>query len=154
MKRNLTFADDKLVPMIILGYGDTKLSLVSIDSGEETDIPSLLLIQDEAGEIGRIMPAFDEEEDGKNALCAIGFKAPKSVDIIISRLQQLKGKTWNATKTLEIESQTIDTENEKHMLHKLLLVAEEAGYTHVNDNWGVNAADNYTIGEAIKKFQY
>ncbi len=53
----------------------------------------------------------------------------------------------------EIESQMIESEMETYLLVKLLEVAKQFGYTHVKDNWGVNAYDEYTIDDAITKFK-
>jgi hypothetical protein len=56
-------------------------------------------------------------------------------------------------KYLEIESQIMmDTDVQLDMLKTILRLGKEAGYTHVKDHWGVQAHDEYTIDEAIEKF--
>jgi len=56
-------------------------------------------------------------------------------------------------KLLEIESQIMmDTDIILDMLKTILKLGKEAGYTHVKDHWGTNAYDEYTIDEAIEKF--
>lgn len=60
---------------------------------------------------------------------------------------------YTSNPIIEFESQQIETELEAHMLYKILLLAKEAGYTEVRDNWGVSAWNQYTIDEAIKKFK-
>lgn len=56
-------------------------------------------------------------------------------------------------KILNIEAQVIETYMEACLLYKIIELAKEAGYTHVNDNWGHNAWDSYTIDEALIKFK-
>ncbi len=55
-------------------------------------------------------------------------------------------------KIFNIESQLCETALETQLLHQLLTLAKEAGYTIVYDNWGHNASDRYDIDEAIAKF--
>jgi hypothetical protein len=57
------------------------------------------------------------------------------------------------TMILEIESQIIETYNEAILMYRLLVIAKEAGYDTVHDNWGHKAYDTYTIDEAIDKFK-
>lgn len=56
-------------------------------------------------------------------------------------------------KTYSIVSQDIETIQEAHLLAAVINLAKEAGYTHVHDHWGVKAWDEYTIDEAVEKFQ-
>jgi hypothetical protein len=53
-------------------------------------------------------------------------------------------------KILHIESQILETENEKNLMRMMLNLAKEAGYTHVHDHWGHKAWDEYPIDELIK----
>ncbi len=58
----------------------------------------------------------------------------------------------DGNKTFVIESQIIDTEEEAKELADMLHKAKADGYTHVQDAWGHNACDEYTIDEAIARF--
>jgi hypothetical protein len=62
-----------------------------------------------------------------------------------------------STKILDIESQSIDTLSEARLLHRMIELAKEAGYTHVRDHWGWHyvygmAFDEYKIDRAIELF--
>jgi len=58
----------------------------------------------------------------------------------------------NTAKIFEIESQAIETTMESSLLRLIIKLAKEAGYTHIQDNWGHNAHDTYEIDKFIEQF--
>ena len=58
-------------------------------------------------------------------------------------------------KYIEIETQALGEQkiDVLIMLLKYYDLAKETGHTHVRDNWGLNAYDEYTIDEAIEQLK-
>lgn len=56
-------------------------------------------------------------------------------------------------RTLDVESQALESRNEAILLERLIRTADQAGYVRVRDHWGPGAYDEYKMTEAIEKFR-
>lgn len=73
-----------------------------------------------------------------------------TIDCYNFQMQECK----NIRASVTIESQVVDTEGEMIELYDKLLKAKKDGVQTVQDYWGHNACDTYTIDEALEKFKY
>lgn len=126
--------DDKIY---YFGYYTENLKCVLFKEEGSLDISDSIIVS-----VFKIVPVYNEVVDNK---IEGNYARP-----VMNQIIQL---TDDKPKVLSIESQMVDSRVAAIYLHELLKIAAEAGYTHVHDNWGHNAHDEYTIEEALKQFK-